>query len=309
MKINWFLWIAILSIILIKPASELRAQSISHFRVGQSFKPDSAFIDGKLAAYSLGNPYSGKWILREGTQLTLYIDSIGKRIVAVELDWTPNLTPLGAEFGDMVFGLTTGKEIDSILGSAGFMYKKFKDTSSVLDSTTFSVYNVDSTMNTAAVFVTSGSITDDSPTLRRNKSVLTGMILANKGFLDSLWGKDTVATLGYHSIIWQSINLIDPPSYVAVDQMPVVVHRESPIIPDIARRARLEGSITVRMLIDRKGRPRKLRVVKSDADIFNDPGLLAAREYVFTPAYINGRPVETWVTTTIDFSLKSDHSK
>ncbi|HLX13123.1 MAG TPA: energy transducer TonB, partial [Bacteroidota bacterium] len=102
-----------------------------------------------------------------------------------------------------------------------------------------------------------------------------------------------------------SIPDVDPGEWVPVQVYPVVVRSVMPEYPDLARRAGLEGTVWIKMLVDKEGRVKKTFVVKSQADVFNDAALNAAKQYLFTPAMMNNGPVAVWVTQPFRFSLKS----
>jgi len=44
-------------------------------------------------------------------------------------------------------------------------------------------------------------------------------------------------------------------------------------------------------------------VLKSDAEIFNEPAVEAAKQWLFTPAYMNNGPVAVWVSIPFRFKL------
>jgi len=44
-------------------------------------------------------------------------------------------------------------------------------------------------------------------------------------------------------------------------------------------------------------------IQKSDAEIFNEPALEAAKQFIFTPAYMNNGPVAVWVSVPFKFKL------
>jgi TonB family protein len=45
-------------------------------------------------------------------------------------------------------------------------------------------------------------------------------------------------------------------------------------------------------------------VARSDADIFNEAALEAARQWVFTPALMQQQPVAVWIVIEFHFSLR-----
>ncbi|HLX13536.1 MAG TPA: TonB family protein [Bacteroidota bacterium] len=99
------------------------------------------------------------------------------------------------------------------------------------------------------------------------------------------------------------VNDEDPPDFVPVEKMPTIVKAASVEYPDLAKRAGLEGTVVVKMLVNKEGKVTKAQVVKSDADVFNDPALAAAKQYEFTPAIMNNGPVAVWVMQPFRFKL------
>ena len=68
-------------------------------------------------------------------------------------------------------------------------------------------------------------------------------------------------------------------------------------------RAALEGKVWVKIWVDKEGKPREVVVFKSDAEIFNEPAITAAKQFLFTPAYMNNGPVSVWVSVPFNFKL------
>ena len=95
-----------------------------------------------------------------------------------------------------------------------------------------------------------------------------------------------------------------PPEFVPVEKLPVPVKTVVPEYPELARRAGLEGTVFVKIWVDKEGKPRKALVIKSDAEIFNQPAIEAAMKFVFTPAIMNNGPVAVWVSIPFKFTLK-----
>jgi TonB family protein len=69
-------------------------------------------------------------------------------------------------------------------------------------------------------------------------------------------------------------------------------------------RAGLEGTVWVKIWVDRGGRPRKAIVQKSDAEIFDQPATDAAMQWIFTPAMMKNGPVSVWVSIPFRFKLQ-----
>lgn len=106
--------------------------------------------------------------------------------------------------------------------------------------------------------------------------------------------------------IEQDIQIDDdapPADFVPVEKEPVIIKKIEPKYPELAMRAGLEGKVWVKIWVDKEGRPKQVVVLKSDAEIFNEPAVEAAKQFVFTPAYMNNGPVAVWVSVPFKFKL------
>jgi protein TonB len=84
-----------------------------------------------------------------------------------------------------------------------------------------------------------------------------------------------------------------------------VTHRPRPEYPALAQRRGLEGSVTVRLRIDARGRVVDAVVVESDPPgIFDATALRTVRSYRFSPARRGGQAVATTLQQTIRFELE-----
>lgn len=92
--------------------------------------------------------------------------------------------------------------------------------------------------------------------------------------------------------------------FVPVEKPPQIVKRAVPVYPEMAMRAGLEGTVYVKILVDKDGKPKKAVVIKSTTEIFNDSAVEAAMQFVFTPAVMNNGPVKVWVAIPFKFKLK-----
>jgi protein TonB len=96
-----------------------------------------------------------------------------------------------------------------------------------------------------------------------------------------------------------------PPDFVAVAKEPVLIKRVEPKYPDVAMKLGLQGRVVVRIWVDKEGKPRQVIIMKSDNDIFNQPAIEAAKQFIFTPGYVSTGPVATWVAVPFKFTISS----
>lgn len=94
-----------------------------------------------------------------------------------------------------------------------------------------------------------------------------------------------------------------PIDFQSVEKKPVLVRSVQPAYPELAVRAGLEGTVVVKILVDKEGKARQVLIEKSDAEIFDQSALDAAKQLVFTPAYMNYGPVSVWVKVPFHFKL------
>ena len=89
-----------------------------------------------------------------------------------------------------------------------------------------------------------------------------------------------------------------------VDQVPVATLKPRPVYPYRARRLNLDGEVDVKFLVDTTGQVSRISILRSSPpDIFDDSVVAALSAWRFSAGTVKGRPVNTWVTTTIAFRI------
>ncbi len=94
--------------------------------------------------------------------------------------------------------------------------------------------------------------------------------------------------------------------FIAVEEMPVGISLPTPVYPPMALKAQIEGSVWVKVLVDKAGNVRDAVVIKpSGANAgFEEAALEAAKKGKWKPAIQNKQPVAVWASYEIKFQLK-----
>lgn len=96
----------------------------------------------------------------------------------------------------------------------------------------------------------------------------------------------------------------DPIEYWAVEDKPLLTKQVSPKYPEVARKSGVQGTILVRVLIGKDGAVKQAEILKGKV-VFHKAALTAVRQYEFSPARQNDRPVPVWMALPIRFRLVS----
>lgn len=100
---------------------------------------------------------------------------------------------------------------------------------------------------------------------------------------------------------------LDPDDFIAVEKEAVVDYadlQKSVEYPELAKRAGIQGTVVVQVLIGADGRPKKTRILSTDNKMLNENAVKAISEFKgFKPAIQNKQPVATWMSIPIKFRL------
>lgn len=102
-------------------------------------------------------------------------------------------------------------------------------------------------------------------------------------------------------------DVFPPPGvFVPYDEEPVAISLPTPKYPEMARKAEIEGTVYVEVLIDTRGKVRDARVIRgSGANAgFEEAALEAAWKGEWRPAMQNKQPVAVRVSYPVVFKLK-----
>jgi protein TonB len=82
----------------------------------------------------------------------------------------------------------------------------------------------------------------------------------------------------------------------------MILERPQPVYPELARRARIQGTVLLHGIITREGRIGQLRIV-SGHPLLIRAAFEAVSKWVYSPTLLNGQPVEVEAPIEVRFSL------
>ncbi len=91
--------------------------------------------------------------------------------------------------------------------------------------------------------------------------------------------------------------------FFAVSEKPVLVHKETPQFPDLARKAGIEGIVVITVTISKTGIVQDARVFKS-IPMLDEAALEAAKKCTFKPAKQRDKFVKVKMNIPFQFKLK-----
>jgi protein TonB len=84
----------------------------------------------------------------------------------------------------------------------------------------------------------------------------------------------------------------------------LLVHKEEPVYPTLARSARVQGDVVLSAVIDTNGNIQNLQLV-SGHPMLVPAAIAAVKQWRYKPYLLNGQPVEVETTITVIFTLSS----
>lgn len=86
---------------------------------------------------------------------------------------------------------------------------------------------------------------------------------------------------------------------------PRKIRNVSPVYPEVAKQARVQGVVVLECVISPSGRVSDVRVVRG-IPLLNDAAAEAVRGWSYSPTLLNGVPVPVIMTVTVNFRLSAD---
>jgi len=94
-----------------------------------------------------------------------------------------------------------------------------------------------------------------------------------------------------------------PDEFIMVDEEPVRLSIDPPVYPEVAKKAGVEGTVIMRVLVGKDGKV-KDAIFIDGPEALRDAADRCARTSVWRPALIDQKPVEVWVVMPVTFKLR-----
>jgi protein TonB len=98
--------------------------------------------------------------------------------------------------------------------------------------------------------------------------------------------------------------LVRPAVAIFVEEMPTKVYAPEPVYPDLARKAEIEGTVTIEIVVSETGEVLDAWVARSVTPLLDQAALAAIRQWRFTPGKNNGIAVRCQVAVPVRFRLR-----
>lgn len=86
------------------------------------------------------------------------------------------------------------------------------------------------------------------------------------------------------------------------DTPPALVSRITPAYPEMAKEARIEGTVLFRVLVGKDGRVKDLKVVRR-VNYLDAAAKDAVMRWIYKPGLLHGTPVPVWIDVPVEFHL------
>lgn len=85
---------------------------------------------------------------------------------------------------------------------------------------------------------------------------------------------------------------------------PAVTYQVQPRYSEAARRAGVQGAVTVEAVIDEQGRVTDVKILRGLPMGLDQEAVAAVRQWRFTPATLQGKPVKVYFSLTVNFRIQ-----
>ena len=85
---------------------------------------------------------------------------------------------------------------------------------------------------------------------------------------------------------------------------PVKVHTPQPRYTELARRARIQGTVIVEAIVDKQGDVTQVKILRGLSMGLSEEAVKAVKSWKFKAATLNGKPVDVFYNLTVHFKLQ-----
>ncbi|HNQ42972.1 MAG TPA: energy transducer TonB [Candidatus Cloacimonadota bacterium] len=118
--------------------------------------------------------------------------------------------------------------------------------------------------------------------------------------------ESAIAQIGnIYSTTSASLTQVDdgPVNFVPYDEPPVVIGSISPVYPEFAQRAKVQGTVVLEVEVLKDGSIRNIRVKRSVPGGLDEAAIDAVRKVRFQPGRSSGQPVDVLLIIPVEFKL------
>jgi len=188
-----------------------QSQTLNGIRIGEELPPASSVGAKPIARVAAGPHEEIRWKLPDGNRLALATDPERGKIVYAEEKWGGRPHGRPADFPGFTYGETTLADIRAHAENGGFAFAERLIDDKPDGVRLFNAYEVEGTPGLVVTFVTKMSrqdakrLQDKKERIDINRSArLESIILADAGYLDSIWGEQKLKGKAYKPIRWGS---------------------------------------------------------------------------------------------------------
>ncbi len=84
---------------------------------------------------------------------------------------------------------------------------------------------------------------------------------------------------------------------------PTLIYKVEPEYSEDARKAKFQGTVVISLVVDEKGMPRDMKIVRPLGLGLDEKAIEAVLKWRFRPGYLNGKPVAVTATIEVNFRL------
>jgi hypothetical protein len=187
-----------------------QAQSLSGIKVGEEASSASTIDARPLPSKSVDPHEARRWKLPDGNRLSVAADPETKKIVYAEKTWGGGVNGKPSDFPGFVYGQTTLADIRAHAQNNGFAFQERLIGVRPDGLALFNAYEVEGAPGLVVTFVTKlskkdeGRLRTSKPNVDINRAArLDSIILADAGYLDTIWGDGKLKDKANKPIRWE----------------------------------------------------------------------------------------------------------